>query len=244
MEQLPVRQRKYPDSGDVVLEPQPRPLPGGYFELPPGDDAGNDWSRWLQYLDTLMRHKVASWPRLCGLILARGVQRLSDALYSARARHWNSRRRRRSSNRSRAFPIWTQRSVSDADAGAAAQKQHAPDVASAKKCGRIEQSVAPATQAPGQSVPGERCLGSFAPRWQARRRQPGWEEAVAYAMCAAQITPVKDSRIVQITTESTVPQVAADYVNTVASEFIKQTVEDRWSLYQSTSTGSHGPSRI
>ena len=62
-------------------------------------------------------------------------------------------------------------------------------------------------------------------------------------MARLQITPVKDSRIVRITSESTVPQVAADYVNTVASEFINQTVEDRWSLYQSTALTSHGPSR-
>ena len=96
--------------------------------------------------------------------------------------------------------------------------------------------MAPATQAPGQGVPANDALGVVRASLGVAPTAPAWEEAVAYAMARLQITPVKDSRIVQITSESTVPQVAADYVNTVASEFIKQTVEDRWSLYQSTST--------
>ena len=66
-------------------------------------------------------------------------------------------------------------------------------------------------------------------------RQPGWDDALGMLVGAAQSHPVKDSRIVQITTESTSPQVAADYVNTVASEFIKpDRQDDRWTLYQST----------
>ena len=65
-------------------------------------------------------------------------------------------------------------------------------------------------------------------------RPPGWDDALAIARFQLKVTPVKDSRIVQISTESTSPQVAADYVNTVVSEFISQGQDDRWTLYQST----------
>ncbi len=65
-------------------------------------------------------------------------------------------------------------------------------------------------------------------------RQPGWDDALGIARAQLKVTPVKDSRIVQISTESTSPQVAADYVNTVVSEFISQSQDDRWTLYQST----------
>src|SRR4051794_38413868 len=57
MEQLPVRSRRYLDPSDAELEAQPRAVPAGYFEVP-GEDAGEDWNRWLGYLSTLKRHKV------------------------------------------------------------------------------------------------------------------------------------------------------------------------------------------
>ena len=49
-----------------------------------------------------------------------------------------------------------------------------------------------------------------------------------------QVTPVKNSRIVHIVSQSTLPQAAADYANTLAEQFIEQTLEEKWALYQST----------
>src|SRR3954453_20429436 len=58
MEQLPVRSRRYLNPSDAELEAQPRAVPTSYFEVP-GEDAGEDWNRWLGYLSTLKRHKVS-----------------------------------------------------------------------------------------------------------------------------------------------------------------------------------------
>ena len=48
------------------------------------------------------------------------------------------------------------------------------------------------------------------------------------------VAPVKETRFVEITCESTDPEVAADFVNTLVSEFIEQRMEDRWDVYNTT----------
>jgi capsular exopolysaccharide synthesis family protein len=77
-------------------------------------------------------------------------------------------------------------------------------------------------------------LGFVRKRLGLRSTSPGWEEAVAVAASSLSVNPVKDSRIVRVTAESTLPKVAADYVNTLADEFIQQDLEERWALYQAT----------
>src|SRR4029450_9458789 len=42
--------------------------------------------------------------------------------------------------------------------------------------------------------------------------------------------------IVQIVCESTLPEAAADYANTLAQEFIQQNLEERWAMYERTSS--------
>jgi len=61
-----------------------------------------------------------------------------------------------------------------------------------------------------------------------------WEQALSHAMESVQANAVKETRIVQIVSISTLPEAAADYANTLAEEFIEQNLEERWSLYQST----------
>ena len=130
----------------------------------------------------------------------------------------------------------TLRSVSDADADAAAQKRHAAESDPPKNAAGSSSLWRLRPRRRVRAFLRTMPWASFARRWESRRQHRRGRKRSAYAVARLQITPVKDSRIVQITSESTVPQVAADYVNTVASEFIRQTVEDRWSLYQSTST--------
>jgi len=65
-------------------------------------------------------------------------------------------------------------------------------------------------------------------------RSAAWTEALERATGDLQVTAVKDTRIVQIVCSTTLPQAAADYANTLAEEFIQESLEQRWSLYQGT----------
>jgi capsular exopolysaccharide synthesis family protein len=44
----------------------------------------------------------------------------------------------------------------------------------------------------------------------------------------------RDSRLILITCDSTDPEVAAEFANTLVSEFIEQKMEDRWDVYNTT----------
>ena len=48
------------------------------------------------------------------------------------------------------------------------------------------------------------------------------------------VVAAKDSRLIEITCDSTDPEVAAEFVNTLVSEFIEQRMEDRWDVYNTT----------
>jgi capsular exopolysaccharide synthesis family protein len=48
------------------------------------------------------------------------------------------------------------------------------------------------------------------------------------------VVAARDSRFIEITCDSTDPEVAAEFVNTLVSEFIEQRNEDRWDVYNTT----------
>ena len=54
------------------------------------------------------------------------------------------------------------------------------------------------------------------------------------AAATLKVAPVKETRFIEITCDSTDPDVAADFVNTLVSEFIEQRMEDRWEAYNTT----------
>src|SRR6476660_3438982 len=82
MEHLPVRQRLSENARPMVLDPTPAPPSGGYLEINPGDDGGNEWNRWLQYWNALWQHKVAVLvAALCGVLLAFAVSVFQTPVY-------------------------------------------------------------------------------------------------------------------------------------------------------------------
>ncbi len=54
------------------------------------------------------------------------------------------------------------------------------------------------------------------------------------AAATLKVAPVKETRFIEITCDSTDPDVAADFVNTLVSEFVEQRMEDRWEAYNTT----------
>jgi succinoglycan biosynthesis transport protein ExoP len=63
-------------------------------------------------------------------------------------------------------------------------------------------------------------------------KPPSIEDAVAQA--SVKIKPSISSRIVEITCDSVNPNVAAQFANTVATEYIKENMESRWNATQKT----------
>ncbi len=57
---------------------------------------------------------------------------------------------------------------------------------------------------------------------------------LAMAAGTLKVAPVKETRFIEITCDSTDPDVAADFVNTLVSEFVEQRMEDRWEAYNTT----------
>jgi capsular exopolysaccharide synthesis family protein len=62
-----------------------------------------------------------------------------------------------------------------------------------------------------------------------------WQEALAMARATVQIEDTGGSRIIILRCKSTNPQVAAEFINGVAREYIEQRLKERWEAYQSTS---------
>jgi succinoglycan biosynthesis transport protein ExoP len=60
------------------------------------------------------------------------------------------------------------------------------------------------------------------------------EEAIQTAVGSLEIKQQKDSRILDIYSDSTDPDVAVRFVNTLVSEYMQQRIEDRWKAYQQT----------
>lgn len=60
------------------------------------------------------------------------------------------------------------------------------------------------------------------------------EEALAMAAGSIIVKTQRESRIVEISCSSTDPQLAADFLNTLANEYIQQSLDERWNIYQRT----------
>jgi capsular exopolysaccharide synthesis family protein len=63
-----------------------------------------------------------------------------------------------------------------------------------------------------------------------------WEEAVDNASVTLTVTPVKDSRVLVIESDSPNPAAAAGFINTLAQEYVQSNQEQRLESYQNTST--------
>src|SRR5688572_10607201 len=91
MEQLPARQQV----GDAELEAlvpgtvrqlQSRPPSGGYVEIGSAESGDEELTPWLQYWETLARHKRLIALAACvGLLLGLGVSLYQPPLYSTGA---------------------------------------------------------------------------------------------------------------------------------------------------------------
>jgi polysaccharide biosynthesis transport protein len=65
-------------------------------------------------------------------------------------------------------------------------------------------------------------------------RPRGPVSPLSMAMSTLRVTAGKDNRLIEITCDSVDPEVAADFVNTLVSEFIEQRMEARWDVYNTT----------
>ena len=78
------------------------------------------------------------------------------------------------------------------------------------------------------------------PRWRAMLKLPNpapgnpREEALAYARKHLKVRIVGQTRILEITVDSTSPGIAAAFANTLANEFIDQNIESRWKTTERT----------
>ncbi len=64
--------------------------------------------------------------------------------------------------------------------------------------------------------------------------EEGWQKALSEAYQSLDVVPSKQSHVLELTCESTHPQVAADFVNVLAEEYIAMNMEERWETYQNT----------
>ena len=65
--------------------------------------------------------------------------------------------------------------------------------------------------------------------------EDAWETALGMASGSVSIQPQGDTRIVTISVDSTDPEMAATFANTLAEEYIEQNLESRWQMTQRTS---------
>jgi len=231
MEHLPVRQRPE-DAQQIALEPSAvRQIPsapsyGDYLEVNSADDTADGLGKWLQYWDVLARHKVALLViTLCGVLVAFVVSLNQTPIYVAGTTLEIQQGSQQQPFDGVSFldtsdPYLLQTQVNLLRSATLQERVHAKLSAKAQ-----EGSVS--VLSPLGSI--RDWLGLPSPKG-----SPAREEAIARAMIGLKVTPVRDSRIVQIVSESTLPQVAADYANTLAEEFIEQNLEQRWALYQTT----------
>ena len=63
-----------------------------------------------------------------------------------------------------------------------------------------------------------------------------WQDAVGIAAGMVKVTPVKDSRVLIIQSDAPNPRAAADFVNTLALEYVQSNQEQRLESYENTST--------
>jgi polysaccharide biosynthesis transport protein len=229
MEQLPVHQRRPQDAQQTALEPSaarqvsPAVPYGGYVEVNAPDATTDEMSQWLEYLNVLRRHKVALVAiTLCGALVAFVVSLYQTPIYIAGTTLEMSQQQPSEGipflNTSDPYLLQTQAEL--------LKSRTLQDRVYAKLSAKAQQG---SVLAPNPLGPIRDWLGLTSPKGSLV-----WHEAIRRARAGLTVTPVRESRIVRVASESTLPQVAADYVNTLAEEFIQQNLEERWSLYQTT----------
>jgi capsular exopolysaccharide synthesis family protein len=65
-------------------------------------------------------------------------------------------------------------------------------------------------------------------------RKPTWESALNQAAGGMKVRAAGQTRIIELLVDSTDPQVAAAFANTITNEFIEQNMEARWQMSQRT----------
>lgn len=240
MEQLPAPQAPGDDTRHLApvynraRQIQPVPPPG-YVEIESQESGSDDWNRWLEYWHALSRNKVPIAAVACLGVLAAFVASLFQTpVYMAgttlefQAQGSQQQPFEGISYLNTFDPFLLQTQAQLLRSGALQGRVYAKllDKATAG-AGAIASPVS--TGDPG-------LVGRVRNWFGLPSHEPGWEEGITDAMAGLTVTPVKESRIVQISSQSTSAAAAADYVNTLANEFIQQNLEDRWALYQSTGT--------
>lgn len=213
------------------------PPSGGYLEVHSPDVSSDEWERWLEYWHALTRHKIAILIAACCGVLGgfafsvfQTPRYLAGTTLEFQAQASQEQPFEGISFMNTFDPYLLQTQVQLLRSGMLQGRVY-------EKMLRDRANAPPSEKTPkerGASAPDplgfvRDWLGLASPSF-------GREKAVAEAMAGLKVTPLKDTRIVRIASESTLPQVAADYVNTLAAEFIEQNLEERWALYQTTGT--------
>ena len=221
MEHLPVR-RIHQEAHPVPAQSITTSI-GRYVDVDPA--AGeNELGQWLQYWDMLKRRKLTLLvTSLCAVCIAFVVSLYQTPLYMATA----------------TLEIQNTASAEPFE-GISFMNNYDPYLRQTQiqllTSGALQERVyAKLSGAPG-SLSAPNPLGTVRDRLHLpfAGHTSNWEEGIAVASGSVQVAPVKDSRIVHLVSQSTLPQAAAAYVNTLAEQFIEQNHEDKWAVYQST----------
>jgi succinoglycan biosynthesis transport protein ExoP len=196
-----------------------------YLEIDTGQAGGDEVRKWLEYWNLLTLHKFALLvATTCGVIVAFLVSLVQTPVYVA----WTTLEIQNTErppfegisflNRSDAAMLQTQvqllqsRTLQDRVSTVLADKARDTSSSSTTGLGSIREWL----------------------RLSAPTGPQGWPGAIGSARESLRVAVLEETPIVQVTTQSTIPQAASDYVNTLAEVFIEHNQEQRWSLYQST----------
>ncbi len=230
MAHLPIHRRSSDDSQRADLENVLRQLPSGppvqYVEIESGNDAGDEFAKWLRYWQVLSRRKL--------LLLAASAV---GALFAFILTLYQT-------------PIYITGSTLEFSQASDRQPFEGISFLSSWDSSQLQTQAQLLRSSTLQSrvhaklsaePPEERLVPldplGFARRWLGLSSHAGaseWEDGLWAARSGVTVTPETGTRIVRITVESTIPEAAASYANTLAQEFIEQNLEERWQLYQST----------
>jgi polysaccharide biosynthesis transport protein len=224
MDNLPTH-RPHSDAQPIVV--QSAPAFGGYVDVNSADEDGHELTQWLRYWHVLVRRKFTVLAiTICGVFLGFLYSLYQTPLYMAGA------------------TLEIQNISPEPFDGIKFMNTGDPYQLQTQlqllRSGTLNDRVYAklSSNPPAESDSARSAIGSIR-EWlhmPYSRQAPTWEQGIAIAMRMVQVTPVKDTRIVRVVSQSTIPQAAAEYANTLAEQFIEQTLEDKWALYQATGT--------
>ena len=227
MPQLPAHPRPSGDPPGTSLEragARPPSVPYQFVEIDSAGSASDEFGKWLEYLRLLLRHKTAIvLTTCCGALLAFAASVLQTPMYGA------------------STTLEFQDSERQPFEGISFLNKSDPSLLQTQvellKSRMLQDRVqARIADRPRDDAPVSTALTAIRDRLglSAPRGSSGWGRAVGWARGTLTVTPVRETPIVRIAAQSTLPQAAADYVNAVADVFIEYNREERWSLYQNT----------